>query len=140
MILNGDSNANQTHCPKFTLNQEKPSKFQFNFPDYLRGFFFDIFLASDKVLAMLGSWIGTCTVFFIHIYFRTMCLVCIATSIQDQHLDNLCFASPLAPTPNAKVGTISWNQILHSINNSYFHTQPTRPMRPMRPAGYWHKD
>ena len=30
-------------------------------------FFLIIFLASNKVLAMLGSWIGTCSVFFIHI-------------------------------------------------------------------------
>ena len=29
-----------------------------------KNFFLIIFLASNKVLAMLGSWIGTCSVFF----------------------------------------------------------------------------
>ena len=38
-----------------------------------KNFFLIISLASDKVLARLGSWIGTCSFFFIHIHFMTMC-------------------------------------------------------------------
>ena len=34
-------------------------------------FFLIIFLASNKVLAMLGSWIGTCSVFFSFIFSLT---------------------------------------------------------------------
>ena len=36
-----------------------------------KNFFLIIFLASNKVLAMLGSWIGTCSVFFSFIFSLT---------------------------------------------------------------------